>query len=240
MDISLNGGILVVGSLLWDRKPHRVDWRNNCLQIDNQILVKAPIRYGRVSQTRNCIFTMVFSDECNAVNLQGEAVFLPFSNNPVNLEKLNHQSIELIKAEYRNVKEHALSKFYWDWGALSLCINPEILKDTSEKNASAKLLQGYWASKYDGEFNPDYYKLGKESPIINDKGVLKYIWPSQLNNYDFMVSTLTRPNKEYYPTAKNIVDRMIINEDKEYFTKNMICGIKTFQDEEIKSLLKNS
>ncbi len=238
MNISLNGGVLIIGSLLWDQKPHRVDWRSNYLQINNKISVKAPIRYGRVSQTRNCTFTMVFSDECNAIDLQGEAAFLPFSNNPINLEKLDHQSIGLIKAEYSNAEKHALSKFYWDWGTLALCVNPEILEDTSEKNASAKLLQNYWADRYDTKFDPNCYKLGKENLIINNQGILKYIWPSQLNNYDFIISTLTKPTKGYYPTARNIADRMIINEYNEYFTKNVVYGIRTFQDEEIKSFLK--
>ena len=44
-----NLGILVIGSLIWDDKPHRENWRTSHLNMDNKIFVKVPIRYGRKS-----------------------------------------------------------------------------------------------------------------------------------------------------------------------------------------------
>ena len=43
MEISLNGGIIIIGSLYWDDNVQRVNWRNESLDLENQILVKVPI-----------------------------------------------------------------------------------------------------------------------------------------------------------------------------------------------------
>ena len=46
-------GILIVGSLLWDReKDGRADWQDTRLDVGGQISVKAPIYYGRKSSSR--------------------------------------------------------------------------------------------------------------------------------------------------------------------------------------------
>ena len=102
MDFSLNGGVLIVGSLLWDIDKQRISWRNGCLKIQTKIAVPAPIRYGRISN-RKCTYTMVLSNECNEPALQGEGMFVPFSNNPINLDKIKIQSQELIKAERKKI-----------------------------------------------------------------------------------------------------------------------------------------
>lgn len=239
MDISLNGGVLIIGSLLWDTNEQRVNWRNNFLQVEKQILTPAPIRYGRVSTERKCTFSMVFSNECNDANLQGAGIFVPFIDNPINLEKIKIHSQELIKSEQKKTTLDN-DRNNWSWGTLTICINPEILKEISEKHNQVKLLLSYWSKQYSEGFNPDDYKVGQELPVLNKQGILKFNWPEKLNAYDFIIATATKPKRELYPTPKNIAERMIVNEYSEYFNKNVDLGISTFQDKEIVEYLNNN
>jgi hypothetical protein len=225
-DISLNGGVLIIGSLLWD--PQREDWRNKYLKIEDKINVPAPVRYGRVSQTRNCTFTMLFSNECNhSKEKMGKAFFVPFKENPINFSQLKIQTTELIKAE-RN-KSNIEDRLYWDWGALAIAVNP--------KNSKVDKLLQSWSKCYGNGFNPDKYKVGTETPVLDKNGILSFTWTNELENYDFLIATATKPNVERYPTAENVADRIIVNEYSEYFDKNTALGITTFQDNEITEII---
>lgn len=237
MDFSLTGGVLIIGSLIWDTDKQRVDWRNNFLQVKKQIPVVAPIRYGRISKDRKCTFSMVFSNDCNETLFKGAGIFVPFKDNPINLEKIKTHSQELIKSE-RKLAKLENNNNNWGWGALTICLNPEILNGNSKKSEHAKLLLYYWNEKYSNGFNPEEYKVGNEFPILSKQGVLKFNWTEELNEYDFIIATATKPNIEIYPTAKIIAERMITNEYTEYFNKNLAFGISTFQDKEIASHLK--
>ena len=75
-DIALNGGVLIIGSLYWDKEKIRIDWRDTHLDFTNARHISAPIRYGRVSSDRNCTFTMVFSSECKQEEKLGQAWFV--------------------------------------------------------------------------------------------------------------------------------------------------------------------
>src|SRR3989338_5610487 len=55
--------ILIIGSLIWDRREHRESWRRDRLKAGPGIPVVAPIRYGRISTERSRTYTMVFSNE---------------------------------------------------------------------------------------------------------------------------------------------------------------------------------
>ena len=235
MDILLNGGVLMIGSLRWDPDEQRKDWINNNLQIDRQIIVQAPIRYGRISSGRNDTFTMVFSNECNQPDLLGKAVFVPFADNPLDLSNVVTQSIKLINAERKNAIINPRF-FYWSWGTLTISINPNILVETSEKYSQAKLLLDFWSGKYDEEFNPEQYKVGQEPTILNNLGILNFIWTDELNDFDFIIATATIPVR-VYPSSQDIADRMFANGYDEYFFKNRKFGISTFQDEEIARIL---
>lgn len=235
-DIPLKGGILIIGSLLWDEKSEiRKKWRNDFLDIENKIKTKAPIRYGRVSSgnSRKCTYTMVFSEECNRENKLGNAFFVPFKDISVNLETLRNQSLELIKSE-RNKKLLKSESFDWDWGTLALAINPDLLDKVPEKH---KQLTEFWKKQYGGGFNPEQYKVGNEKPAVDKQGILSFNWTDELKDFDFLIATATKPEKEY-PTPKKIADRIIVNEYSEYFDENVKAGISTFQDKEIQDLIK--
>ena len=55
----MKGAVLIIGSLLWDKKEHRIDWRKNRLLVNEKIHVFAPICYGRKSG-ENKNYTMVY------------------------------------------------------------------------------------------------------------------------------------------------------------------------------------
>jgi hypothetical protein len=101
MKISLNGGIIIIGSLYWDKNIQRVDWRNKSLNFENQILVKVPIRYGRISKERENTFSMVFSSECKNEKLLGNAIYVPFKKNPIDYQDLEIEVINIIKSEQK-------------------------------------------------------------------------------------------------------------------------------------------
>lgn len=238
MNISLNGGVLIIGSLLWDADEQRTNWRKDFLEVDKQILVPAPIRYGRVSTERSCTFSMVFSNDCNQDHQIGQAIFVPFKDNPIDFKRIELQTKELIKSERKKTTLDS-DRFNWGWGTLTISVNPKILIETSEKSNQAKLLLSYWSKKYSDDFNPNNYKVDQELPVLDKEGSLKFNWTDKLNNFDFIIATATKPERDHYPTSKNIADRMLANEYSEYFRKNTELGISTFQDKEILKSLGN-
>lgn len=236
MDISLSGGILIIGSLLWDTDDIRTNWRESFLKVSEQISVPAPIRYGRISGgKRKKTFTMVLSSECNEPNLIGRANFVPFINNPVSLNKLIIQVEELIKAE-RNLNASLSDNFNWEWGTVTIAFNPTINDANSTKHNEKTLLLSRWKSRYN-DLIISKYKVGKEIPILNHHGILNIEWPFQLNNFDFLIAVATSPNIDIYPTHQEIADRIVKNEYDEYFKMNMNLGISTFQDKLISNLI---
>jgi hypothetical protein len=179
---------------------------------------------------------MVFSNDCNQDNQIGKAIFVPFKDNPIDSKKIELQTQELIKSERKKTTLDS-DRFNWGWGTLTISVNPNILIETSEKFNQAKFLLSYWSKKYSNGFNPNDYKFGQELPVLDKQGVLNFNWTDKLNDFDFIIATATKPEREHYPTSKNIADRMLANEYSYYFRKNIELGISTFQDKEILNAL---
>jgi hypothetical protein len=68
----IRAGVLIIGSLLWD-KEHRDSWRRSHLRLDDRVHVKVSIRYGRRSGNRGDTFTMTLSPD----KPLGQAVVVP-------------------------------------------------------------------------------------------------------------------------------------------------------------------
>lgn len=232
MKISLNGGIIIIGSLYWDDNIQRVDWRNESLNLGNQILVKVPIRYGRISKERKNTFSMVFSYECKNADLLGNAIFAPFKKNPLDYENLEVEMGEIIKSEQ---KRKVLKNSYnnWLWGTLGILINPK-----SKKFDEISFLLSKWKDKYSEKFSYYDYKIGEEPTIINKSGVFQFHWPENLDDFDFIIATATKPESEKYPGHQEIIDKMLTSGYTEYYLKNIQNGITTFQDEQISQKIK--
>lgn len=231
---NLSGGVFVIGSLLWENSEIRKSWRLENLEWKKGKLVNLPLRYGRISTSRSCTFTMVFSSNCKSREKVGKGYFIPFKNNPLSLDTIFSQARKLIDAEHNKLKK--CKKFNWGWGTLGLALNPKYYKNSKMKKEVEKFSKE-WANKYSSEFNQKEYKVGDELPIISKKGTLRINWPETLKEFDFAIGTACKPEIEEYPTAKEIAERILVNKYDKYFRENLKHSISTFQDKEIKSEL---
>ena len=232
-DISLNGGVLIIGSLYWDKSEVRTNWRTKYIKsIESALDIPVPIRYGRISKTRNCTYSMVFSNECREESKLGNAKFVAFNNNPINLNRLWIQCHELIKAEC-NKERTSFCVHNWKWGALGICINPVSM---DEKKDDINILIDNWKNKYGKSkpLKPKRFEVKDEGLIFNDTGILTIQWPNKLDDFDFFIATASMPELKKYPSPFRIAEKMVVNEDESYFKKNSYFGINTYQDENIK------
>ncbi len=117
----LKGGVLLIGSLLWEESEMRVKWRNDNLVLSKKILVSAPIRYGRTSSTRSKTYTMIISSECKSKDKIGRAIFVPFLNDKMSIKEIVNQSKKMIDAEHNGSKD--LNRLNWSWGCIGLILN---------------------------------------------------------------------------------------------------------------------
>lgn len=235
LEIQYKGGVLIAGSLLWDRSEIRTCWRNENFDIEKKVLINLPIRYGRISSTRNCTYTMVYSSECKSEEKIGKGYFIPFTQSMSVLEIIS-QSKKIVDAEHN--EETELDRFNWGWGCLGLSINPD-LENSDQNTFKVKQLKESWEKKYGSRFEPTDYKVDSEEPIMTKEGILKIDWQEELSNFDFAIGTATKPKIAKYPGSKKIAIKMIVNEDDEYFRENRNLLITTFQDGEIEKELSN-
>lgn len=226
---TFKGGVLIIGSLLWGLSEIRQKWRNEDLNLSDKIQIELPIRYGRVSKSRNCTYSMVYSSDCKTNNKLGKGYFVPFENESTSIEEILNLSKSVIDSEHNENKD--LNRFNWGWGCLGIAFNP-----TLEENKKNIILDS-WKAKYGNGFNPEEYKVGDETPIITNSGILLIDWMSQLEDFEFVIGTATKPQLEEYPSSDKIAERMIVNEYDEYFRKNREELITTFQDDEIQNKL---
>lgn len=223
-EIKFNGGVLIIGSLIWDEAKIREEWRADNLDMDKKTLINLPIRYGRISQSRNCTYSMVFSSDCRSVDKLGKGYFIPFKEE-MTIGQILEQGKLIIDAEHNRVTD--LTRFNWGWGCLAVALNPRISKDKSKEFTSK------WSEKYSNGFNPNQYKIEEEEPIVSKKGHLKIDWQDELSEIEFIIGTATKPNIKGYPNAKTIAQKMFVNKYDEYYRSNRKILIKTFQDEDI-------
>lgn len=228
-DLKLNGGILIIGSLFWDKNEIRESWRSKYLSLDQHKNIPVPIRYGRISSERSYTYTMVFSSGCKENDLLGIAKAIPFLDNPVSIDLLKRQAKALIRAEQK--KEPDKKLYNWSWGALGMIVNPLLSGELKP------LLLGEWKKNFGKGLNPDHYKVGVEQPILNKQGILNIDWPEELEDFDFLIASAVKPEIDEYPDAAAIVAKMKESKYTEYFDKNSESGISTFLDKEIHAQL---
>lgn len=222
----LSGGLLIVGSLIWDKHETRVTLREQYLDIKAVKIVPAPIRYGRKSAKRQTI-TMVLSTSCKSADKIGTGAMLPFVKLIGNTNYLCKVAKAIIDAE--NKKEVDFLGFNWGWGCLSLLPNRNKLKYDNVM----QLIQ-FWATKYGGGFNPNEYIIEGEQQLITKQGKLLLDWKDEYADLDFIVITATKPNIPI-PSSKELAQSA--ENDKSYFEENKNHGINTFQDEAMLQIL---
>jgi hypothetical protein len=82
--VRLTAGVLIIGSLVWDSEKGRSAWRDKRLNMAEAQTVTAPIRYGRLSESRGHSYTMVLSRLCPV----GQAKLVPCSHTISSLQDL--------------------------------------------------------------------------------------------------------------------------------------------------------
>jgi hypothetical protein len=227
--LPLNGGILIVGSLLWDERRER--WRRSRLDMHSAELVTAPIRYGRRSETRGNTYTMVFSRGCDT----GQAMVIACTHPAFSADDVISEAEHLWAAEQNAAVNRTISA---GWGCVTLLCNPE-------REIPQTFLTG-WANRVAPVRN--VAQLQEEGRLVSDGGLLHIAWPRRAADgsavpLDFLLATATRPTLMGTPLAYPTV-QMIANawnadteDNVQYFWKNHDRGIRTFQDDEIRVLL---
>jgi len=238
-NLNLKGGVLIIGSLLWqdhldnDKKDNiRKLWRDRHLLLDHKIMVKVPIRYGRLSESD--IYTMTFSNSCKATK-QGTSFFVPFKKTPLlTFTDLMNEVKETSIAE--GMKGKLLSKEGGKknfWCSMGLLTNPKTVtagkKKELIKSWNAKIAQ-------EGTLDISQFKIGKERSCIDKSGQLNLSWllpvdkrdAEILDNYDIVIATATKPTK--YPSIRELSQKVKADTRRNYFIQNYKHGITTFQD----------
>jgi hypothetical protein len=230
----LSAGVLTIGSLLWSSEKFRTSWRDTRLEIASGLSVTVPIRYGRRSKTRGDSYTMVFSRLCPL----GQAKLVRCSRRISDPHDLIAEAEFLWKAEQPGAKANRISA---SWGCVAVLTNPE-------RDIPQDLLRG-WAERVARE--PGYGHMSQtqeEGILVNSRGLLQIEWPLLLEggaaaDMDLLLATANDPEitsaSPTYPTPEAIAAAWNQSGDfAQYFWKNTDNGIITFEDAEIRALLR--
>lgn len=247
-DWNLKGGVIIIGSLLWedrlnldDQNDIRKEWRNKNLNEKSKTMVKLPIRYGRYSNDR--IYTMVFSNDCQKDKKLGTGYIFPFKSKP----PIRDIGALLSKAKAMSKAEGLDKNLEKDWGKIAILfnpdkINPEIKKQILlEWSKQSEIKKGSWKN----------YKLGEEEPCINSNSELNIKWPDPVDNQktevlsqlDFLIAAVTKPKHKNkttitYPTDCEIAETVKKDKSRFYFINSIKHYITTFQDNAILNKIK--
>jgi hypothetical protein len=157
--VPLTAGVLIIGSLLWDSTNGRPAWREARLDRTSAQSVTAPIRYGRLSESRGNTYTMVFSRLCES----GRAKVLRCNQSISTPEDLMVEAEALWKAEQPGA---CAGRIAAEWGCVALLCNPDTEVPENILNA--------WAERVGCE--PDYGNVShtkEEGCLISDDGLLR-------------------------------------------------------------------
>ncbi len=230
--MDFNGGVIIIGSLLWDDSPLRTKWRDTNLAANNKgFHVSMKIRYGRRAGTRHNTYTMIFNN--HPETRHGKAFVIPFIEPVKNFNYLEKQAFSMALAE--GLCKTDKNSLHNGWGAVGLLMNPKI--DSKDKK-NAYLIRERWSKLYTNyPVREIDYSIDNETPVIDKNGFFQINWNKDINRYDFLIGTAIVPLPHRLLTAKEIAENFIENNYRTYFDNNCKCGINTFQDEEIRESL---
>jgi len=208
----MRGGILIVGSLLWDQFHERDQWRRARLRIDDAVYVKVPIRYGRRSTSRGGTFTMTFA--LNA--LPGQGVLVPCSRATEDMAALIEEAEALWKAEDRRASAGSIGA---SWGCVGVSFR-------------AEPPPGDWLRAWAAHFQAK----GCAVSSVSRDGLLRIPWPLTAAdgtpvNVDVILGTATKAEATS-PTSETIADAWLGQAERHerYFFENVRRGIRTADD----------
>jgi len=238
--MKLKGAVIMIGSLYWEDDTNcinlsdqktlalsRKNWRNEKLVMEQSEIIKLPIRYGRISSTRYCTYTMAFS---NSVSNLGQGYCVPYKNEidiTENFNQLFCQALELATVE--GICKPEENKLYKKWGCVGLKLNQKLQKENPKV---AEKLTEYWSS-YFIHLDQELYRINEtEEPAVTSNGLLNFEISPVLNDIDYFLATPVSQNIKEYPDGKIIAESMLKTREEyfEYFVKNYINNIRTKDD----------
>lgn len=231
----LNVGILIIGSLLWDKE--RQAWREARLDLTSEQTVTAPIRYGRLSRTRGNTYTMVFSCLCDL----GQGKVIRCTRSVSASADLIAEAEALWKAEQQLAEAGRIGS---EWGCAALLCNPE-------RQIPGEILKA-WAERVGRE--PGYGRVAQtdeEGRLVSEGGILHVPWPRLVGSgepvqLDILLATANSPTlagaPRAYPSVETIANAWNAADSRhaQYFWRNIENGIRTFQDDAIRARLRFS
>lgn len=207
----IRAGVLIIGSLLWD-KEHRDSWRRSHLRLDEKVHVKVSIRYGRRSGNRGDTFTMTLSPD----KPLGQAVVVSCARIIEEPAGMIAEAQALWRAERPQASQGSIGA---PWGCVGALFRDE--------RAHAK-----WRAAW-----REYFRSGT-TPVapVNDDGTLCIPWPltaseSKQLQLDVILATSTKAETPQ-PTAAEIADAWLDQHEghERYFLENVRHGIRTSDD----------
>ncbi|MBU0711337.1 hypothetical protein KKA87_05375 [bacterium] len=237
MELRLKGGVIIIGSLLWEDNLDkddkiRLNWRNCHLDLKNKIYVKVPIRYGKESGKNNIpIATMVFSNKMR--NKKGFCYVVPFKRIINNIDELLCEAVAL------SVAEGMKGNFVRDWGVLSYLFNDSLIGDEPKK----EIVRLFRKRKND-KFNIEDYRCNGEISCLTEFLKLDINWLEPvlesdrpiLNTFHFLLATATKPTKPFLRLC-DIAKMVKTDNNRRYYLNNLMNGIFTYDDFNISELL---
>ncbi len=237
MSWNFKGGVIIIGSLLWQDYLNpgddiRASWRNAHLDLNSKIPVKVPIRYGRTSGSKSSkIMTMVFSNRM--ARNTGFGYVVPFKRVINNKDELLCEAMALSAAEGMN------GNFVSTWGVLAYLLNDSIIDENSKKEIITLFRQ-----RRNRTFNVSEYKVGRERSCISKSSKLDINWVApvsgndkhKIDEFHFLLATATKPDNQL-PNNNAIAQTIKADIQRKYFINNLINGIITHDDFEIAKLL---
>jgi hypothetical protein len=255
LSMDLSTGILIIGSLAWDTKGGRPNWRAKRLKEGGKISckVKVPIRYGRLSNAKAKkpglgTYTMVFADSTDCP--LGDAKVFPCTAPVSNFDDLWLEARWLWAAETKGANDEPGAAVASPWGGVALLWNPALQND-SPKTTLEQALRKEWAKRVTKQ---RHYFDDREARLLTQEGTLNLDWPqfdvSGCSGFpDLLLATTNTPclaeqGQPCFPSVNTIVlawyndvpTAPLENRDPYvgYFWCNYHNGFRTFQDEDIK------
>jgi hypothetical protein len=228
--MSLQGGVLLIGSLLWDNAV-RCRWRNDSLApLETKVPVALKIRYGRESgEQRSRTYTMILSN--HPMTQLGQGYLLGFQKKIESKEMLRTEATALAKAEGLWTNDSPFIAKHW--GAVGLLVNPRAKNAKSVELSWLELFREYRCDRPRSRYDHSAFVIGDEPSVIDANGLLQISWGPEMNGFDFLLATPTVPSPKRPLTPKEIARKMVEANYTTYFDSNRANGITTFQDDEI-------
>lgn len=210
--------ILLAGSLLWDsgKNGERDAWRETRLTLANKVQVKAPLYYGRKSQSRGNTFTMTLGTDDSLAR----GILAPCTASIDTIDELMDEISALWLAEAPTAPR---GSFHKGWGCVGALFGT---------NATKSGLADQWKTRF---------HAAKSTPpsAIDADGRLNIPWPrtvddQPITDFDVILATATRPEGAR-PDAATIAKAWIEQDGghERYFFENVRHGIRTPDDGDI-------